>query len=91
MIAMGKPNKLQRIYNHLEKAENVFFLLIVVNLLYLIWFARSDQKKIAKNCQFLFSNMPVQVGLRKFTWSHIRIGDQNTWKIQVRPILVTYK
>ena len=61
MIAMGKLNEPQRIYNHLEKAENVFIFLIVVNHLYLIWFARSDQKKIAKNCQFLFSNIPRRV------------------------------
>ena len=33
MIVMGEPIELQKIYNHLEKAANVFFLHIVVDLL----------------------------------------------------------
>ena len=49
MIAMGEPSELQRICNHLEKAENVLFLLMVVDLLWLVWFARNDQKKNAEN------------------------------------------
>ena len=33
LIAMGKPNMLQKIQNYLEKADNVFFLHIVVYFL----------------------------------------------------------
>ena len=33
LIVMGEPIELQKIYNHLEKAANVFFLHIVVDLL----------------------------------------------------------
>ena len=30
---MGEPNELQNIYNQLEKAENILFLHIVVDIL----------------------------------------------------------
>ena len=30
---MGEPNKLQNIHNQLEKAENIFFLHIFVDIL----------------------------------------------------------
>ena len=33
MIVMGEPIELQKIYDHLERAENVLFLHIVVDLL----------------------------------------------------------
>ena len=33
LIVTGKPNKLQNIHNYLKKAENVFFLQIVVHFL----------------------------------------------------------
>ena len=49
LITMGKPNVLWTMYNYLEKAENFSFLQIVEYFLQLIWFARGDQKKIAKN------------------------------------------
>ena len=63
LIITGESNKLQKIHNHLEKAENVFFLHMVVD--FLIWFAHGDKKKLPKitdidvklkenqNCQFL--------------------------------------
>ena len=49
LITTGKPNKLQKIQNHLEKAENFSFLQMVMDLLQLIGFTHGDQKKIAKN------------------------------------------
>ena len=52
LIAMGEPNMLQKIQNYLEKAENVFFLHVVVAFLSLIWFTCGDQNIIAKNHQF---------------------------------------
>ena len=33
LIATGDPNMFQKIYNHLEKAANVFFLHMVVSIL----------------------------------------------------------
>ena len=33
LIAAGKPNMLQKIQNYLKKAENIFFLHIVVAIL----------------------------------------------------------
>ena len=54
LITTGEPNELQKMYNYLEKAEVISFLQIVVYFLQHIWFARGDQKniaKIAKNCQ----------------------------------------
>ena len=53
LIAMDKANVLQNVHNYLQKPEN--FLQMVVDLLLLIWFAQSDQNKIAKNHRFSFS------------------------------------
>ena len=52
LIATGEPNMLQKIQNYPEKAENVFFLHVVVAFLSLIWFTCGDQNNIAKNHQF---------------------------------------
>jgi len=55
LIATGKPNKLQKINNHVEKEDIISFLQIVVDFLLHIWFTHGDQNNIAKNCQFWFS------------------------------------
>ena len=67
---------------HLDKKRkfcNIHFHCLVPNLV-----ISSENVKI----KYLANSN--KFSLRKFTWSHIRFGDQNTWKIQVRPILVTY-
>ena len=55
LIAMDKANVLENVHNYLQKPENFSFLQMVVDLLLLIWFAQSDQNKIAKKHQFSFS------------------------------------
>ena len=51
LIATVKPNKLQKINNHLEKVDIISFLQIVVDFLLHIWFTHGDQNNIGKNCQ----------------------------------------
>ena len=52
LIAMGVPNVQQKIHNYFEKANNIFFLHMVVDFLKLIWFAYGNQNNFAKNHQF---------------------------------------
>ncbi len=47
LITTGEPNKLQKMYNYLEKAEVISFLQIGVHFVYLIWFAHGVQNNIA--------------------------------------------
>ena len=75
LIAMVEPNKLQKIQNHLERAESVVFFQMVVNFLDLIWFAQRDH---AKNhwfwCDMSYTPKPGKTGFVPISWSRPTAG-----------------
>ena len=49
LFAMGEPNELQKMFNHLEKAEVLSLLQMVVHFSQHIWFAYGDKRILPKS------------------------------------------